>query len=107
MLFHDSVANAQTQSSAFADPLGGKKRIENSVRMTDPWTIVPERHFHKIFVAGRGNFDARTLSIFAHGIVSIVQNIQEHLLQLVRISDDEGQVIAKVSVTDTPRLCRS
>ena len=35
MLLHDAVADAQAQSSAFADRLGGEERIEHLLRRFD------------------------------------------------------------------------
>ena len=43
----------------------------------------------------------RRAADFAHGVVRIVQDIEEHLLQLVRIADNLGQVL--VEMLDAPR----
>ena len=83
MLFHDAVANAQAQAGAFADAFCGEEWIKNSLRIADSLAIVTERHFYKVLVAGSRNFNARTFRVFPHSIVSIIQDVQEHLLQLV------------------------
>src|SRR6202035_3292373 len=84
MFFHDSIADTQAQARALADLLGGEERIKNAVRLTDSRTVVPESYFDVVILAGGCDLNARSLSLFPHRVISVVQNVQEYLLQLAR-----------------------
>ena len=96
MLLHNRHADAQAQASSLANSLRSKERIEYAFRLANSRTVVAERYFHVVILAGGRYLDTRSLGLIAHRVVSIVQNVQEHLLQLVGIADDKGQVITKV-----------
>src|SRR5262249_10856666 len=46
VLLHDAKADAQSEAGAFADRLGGVKRIEDPVRFLDPWPGIGENDGH-------------------------------------------------------------
>ena len=75
--------------------LGGEKRIEDAVRLRDSGAIVTERNLDEILGAGSGNIYARPRHRFAHRVVSIVQDIQKHLLQLLRVANHVRQMLVK------------
>src|ERR1700685_1206167 len=87
----DAVADAETEASAFADFLGGEKRIEDAVYLRDAGAVVAKHDFDFIAAIQRLNFYSAGAADFLHGVVGVVQNIQEDLLKLVRIADNHGK----------------
>ena len=93
MFFHDSVADAQSEASPFTDLLGSEERIENPVRLADSGAVVPERDFYEIGATRCRYFDPRTLHGFADRVIRIIQDVEEHLLQLMRVANHEWQMV--------------
>src|ERR1700683_3532192 len=91
MLTNDAVADAQAQAGALADFLGGEKRIEDSLGMRDARAVVAKCDFDLSVAVRRGNLYFPRAPHFLNGIVRVVQNVQKHLLQLVRVADGERQ----------------
>ncbi len=91
---NDSVADTQSETRSLAYFLGGKERIENTIEIGDSRSIVA-----KCTISTCPLPDDVTISIppgvggFLDGIVGIIQNVQEHLLQLVTVGDHERQVL--------------
>src|SRR5579871_1632846 len=96
MLFHDAVANAEAQARPFSNFLGGEKWIENLFRLGDSVSVVAERYFDGVPGLGRENLDPRRAPYVMHRVVSVVQNIEKNLLQLVRIPHDIRQTLIQV-----------
>src|SRR6202040_1832578 len=61
---HDTVANAQAQSSAFAGLLGSVKGIEDVLRIRDARAVIADRHFYGSPVQPCANNDAAALTRF-------------------------------------------
>ena len=91
MLFDDAVTDAEAESGTLSNFLGGKERVEYLVRMSDALAIIRECDFHEIFPADGRDLDAGRTPDFMDGIVGVIENIQEYLLQLVGIADDLRQ----------------
>src|SRR6516165_9350495 len=96
MLAHNSLADAQSETCAFPDILGGKKGVEDAVWTLDPVAVVAKDHLDQVVQIGRADFDARGAARIAHGIVGIVQNVQKNLLQLVRVPDHQVEILVQV-----------
>src|SRR5579864_7029692 len=91
VLAHDSVANAQPQPCAFSNSLGGEERIKNPLRVLNAVAVIAKDDFGGAVEQPGLQQNPRRPASFAHRVVSVVQDIQEHLLQLVRIADNVRQ----------------
>ena len=91
MFLDDAITDAQAEAGAFADFFGGEEGIEDAVGVGDAVAVIAERDFHETVAAARGNLNAGAGHGFAHGVVSVVQDIEEDLLQLLRVADHERQ----------------
>src|SRR4029077_1436249 len=91
MFADDAIANTQAQTGTLADVLGGKERIKNTFGIGDAHTVIAKRNLDERAGAGAPNLNAGGPRGFADGVVSIVQDVEKHLLELVGISDDSGQ----------------
>ena len=96
VLFHDSIADAQTEAGSLSHLFGGEEGIENFIGMGNPVTVVAERNFDGISGLRAHDLDAGWAANFVHGIVSVVQDIEKNLLQLMRVADDLGQSLIEV-----------
>ena len=96
MRAHDSVANAQAQSRAFGGLFGGVKGIEDAFGIGDAGAVVADGHFDGFVRGAVSNRNVSALSGFLHRVVGVVQNIQEDLLQLLRIAERRGQFFVEV-----------
>src|SRR5579863_4637563 len=92
----DSIANAEAEARALGGLFGGVKRIEDALGVWDAGTVVGDSYFDVLIVAARVNHDASALSGVLNGIVGVVQDIQEDLLQLLGIAECRGQVFVEV-----------
>src|SRR6266853_3674441 len=91
MFTDDAIADTQAQTSTLADVLGGKERIKNTFGIDDAHTVVAKRNLDESVGAGAPDLNARGPRGFADGVISVVQDVEKHLLELVGISDDSGQ----------------
>src|ERR1700722_13892620 len=89
----DPVADAQTQACSLANFLGGEKGIKNTVGVRYAWAVVPKFNLEVPVAVRRHDPNLSGAPCFANGVVSVIQNIQENLLQLVTISDNERQFV--------------
>ena len=102
MLFDNPVADAEAESGALSNFLGGEERVEDLIGMGDALAVVRERHFNKVAGFGGRDFDASGRSDFVDGVIGVVKNIQEDLLQLMSIADDFRQDSSRCSMTSMP-----
>ena len=82
------VANRQTQPGAFADRLGGEKRIEDASQQMfgNAWAGVAD--VDRDFVANPfSNHAQNAAATFGHRLMRVADQIEKHLLQLIRIGD--------------------
>ena len=93
---HDSVADAQSEAGALAHFFRREKRIEDAVDLRDARAVVAETISILSERCDRLDFDFPGAPRFLHGVVRIVQDVQKHLLQLVRIADHHGQVLRRI-----------
>jgi len=96
VFLHDAVADAEAEAGSLADLFGGEERIENSVGMGNAVAVVAERNFNAVAGLGGHDFDACRPSDFMYCVVSVVQDVEEHLLQLMSVTDDIGQALIEV-----------
>ena len=96
MFADDTIANTQAQTSALANVFGGKERIKDFFGINDADTVIAKRNFDECAVAGAPNLNASGPPGVADGVVSIVQDVEKHLLELVGISDDRGQGLVEM-----------
>src|SRR5215469_7146471 len=91
MFADDSVTDTQPQSRPLAHFLGREKWIKNALRIADPDAVVAERDFNPASGASAHDLDPSCPPGFAHGVIGVVENIQEDLLQLMRVAHDLRQ----------------
>ncbi len=91
---NNSVANAQPQPCALAYFFRREKRIEDPVRMRDARPVVAKADLQLPIPICRLDLDFSVPLPFLNGVVSVIQNVQEHLLQLVRIPQNLRQILA-------------
>src|SRR5262249_61834279 len=96
MLAHNPVTDAQAQACPFADLFCRKKRIEDPFGMRDARSVIAEGNFNRAVSPGSCDLNARVAANFAHRVICIVQNVQKHLLKLVRVSNDVRQFLIKL-----------
>src|SRR6266849_8493990 len=80
---HDAVTNAQSKPRALAHLLGCVKRIKYALWINNSRPIVADRHFDHLRLPPRMNLDSAALTCLLDRVVSIVEDIQKHLLQLL------------------------
>src|ERR1039458_2981488 len=91
MFADNAVADAQAQARALADILGSKERIKNGSWIGDAGAVIAKGNLDECVGARAHDLNASGASGFTDSVVSVIQDIEKHLLQLVRISDDLGQ----------------
>src|SRR5580658_10451191 len=96
MRVDDPVANAQTQPSSLADLFCCEEWIKNALGMCDSRTVILEKDLQMPVAARRRNFNSSGTLDLSHRIIGVVEDVQENLLQLVRIADDERQILFEV-----------
>ena len=77
---NNSIADAETQPRASPDAFGREERVENPVRFGNPGSIIGEYDFHETILLRRMDLNPAAPLGFLYRVVSVVQNIQEHLL---------------------------
>ena len=91
----DSVADAQAETGSLANFFGGEERIENAGRDGRCLAVVGERNFDRVSGLGGHDLDAAGTADFAHRVIGIVQDVEEDLLQLVRVTQNVGEVLRR------------
>src|ERR1700681_2486017 len=91
MFADDAVTNTQAQTGTLADVLGGKERIKNTFGIVDSHTVIAKRNLDERAGAGAPDLNAGGPRGFADSVVSVVQDVEKHLLELMRISNHCGQ----------------
>src|SRR5215472_11545188 len=89
---NDSVTDAQTQAGSLSDGLRREKRIENAVWVRNAGTVVPEMNLGVLRGRSRLDFDPAGTPGLLDGVEGIVENVKKHLLELMRIGNDEGRI---------------
>src|SRR6266849_6563875 len=100
MLSHDRHANAQPKPGAATGPLGGVKRIEKLGQglLRDAHAIVLHGDRNVPANAPNANLNASSLTNFANGVLSITDQIQENLDQLVGVADNRRQIGLRLKI---------
>src|SRR6267378_2719205 len=93
---HDAVANAQAESSAFTGLLGRVKRIEVPLRIGDSGTVIRNGHLNGIAAQPRADSNAPTMPRLLYRIIGVIENVQENLLQLLRIAEGGRQILIEL-----------
>src|SRR4029077_18139483 len=96
VLVHDPIADAQAQTGPFSHLLGGKERIEDALGVRDAVALVAKRDLDKTSDTGGHDLNTRGTGSFSHRIVSIIKNVEKHLLQLVGIADHVRQFMIEL-----------
>src|SRR5437867_1217021 len=83
MFLHDAIADAQAEAGSFTDLFCREERIEDAIRVRDSVTVVAEGNFDGVVRLRAHDLDAGGTPHLANGIVGVIENIEEDLLQLV------------------------
>src|ERR1700693_4099328 len=99
MSAHDPVTDAKSQAGALAHLFGGEERVKNSVGLGDSGAVVDERYFYGIDFgidgAAGAYGDFAVIARFLNGVVGVVQDVQEDLLQLLSVAKRGRQVFVE------------
>ena len=107
MFRNNSVTNAKPETSSLSNRLGGIERIENSGRIFDARAAVGKLYDKLIALLGGSNPQIAICRFFQDGVHRIVNQIQEHLLQLVRIGRGRRQVLCSSGANEYCSYARS
>ena len=91
MFFHDAVADAEPESSAFAHVLGGVERIEDALRIFNASAVVSELRANVSAHATDANLKLAGAPGFKNGVNRVVDDVQKDLLDLMRVGDNQGR----------------
>src|SRR5207248_2974971 len=94
MFGNNALTDRKSETRAFADRLGRKERIEDATQVLDrdTGTVVLEKNLDRPFDLFRANRQAALAVAFEHRLFSIDDQIQEYLLQLMRIAQGLRQI---------------
>ena len=95
MCADNAVANTEAQARAFACGLRGEEWIEDALGFADAGAVVDERDFDGIGCLTRANPNFAVIAGFLDGVVRVIENIQENLLQLLRVAHRELNVFVE------------
>src|SRR5438552_14930747 len=96
MLADDPITYAQSQACALSHFLSSKERIKDALRVANAFAVVGKLDLGPIAAAPGLDLNAPRASCIAHRIVSIVQDIEKHLLYLLRIGNQFRQAFIKL-----------
>ena len=92
MFFHDAVADAESEAGAFAHALGGVEGIEDALGIFDSGAVVGELRTN-VSAHGRDtNLELAGAPGLKNGVDRVVDDVQEYLLDLMRIGDDQSRL---------------
>ena len=85
VILNDTVTQREPQTGAHIEFFGGEERLEDPVAdvLRNPGTVVREADHDAILDAAAGHGEDPTSPGACHGLVGIVQQVDEYLLQLV------------------------
>src|SRR6266403_509176 len=92
----DAIANAEAQARAFRGLFCGVKGVEDTLGVRNAGAVVGDGNFDVLFVSGGVNHNAAALSRILNGVISVIQNIQEDLLQLLRVAECWREIFVEV-----------
>lgn len=96
VLLDDAIADAEAKPGALSDLFGCEEGVENLVGMSNSIAIIGKRHLYRISGFGGHDLDASRAADFVHRVVSVVQNVEKDLLQLVGVADYVGQSLVEM-----------
>src|SRR6266478_638186 len=85
VLLQDAEADAQAETRAFADRFRSVKGVEHALRVLDPRSRVGKQD-HYIAAIAYGLDGQHSALARVHGVNSIVDDVEEHLQQLIAVS---------------------
>ena len=96
VLLHDAVADTEAEAGSLANLFGSEEGIEDAIRMRDAVAIVAERNFDGVAGFSSRNFDTSGAADLVYCVVSIIQDVQKNLLQLMSVTVDVRESLVKV-----------
>ncbi len=98
MFFHDAVADAESEAGAFAHALRSVERIEDALGIFDSCAVVGELRANVSAHGGDANLELAGAPGFKNGVDGVVDDVQEYLLDLMRIGDDQRRFRRNVAL---------
>src|SRR5215468_5438481 len=98
VLFHNAVADAQTQAGSLAYDFGRIERIENMFWIIQPRPRIVKLADHVAVVAIYTDAQQPAASAIEHGIGGIVDDVEIDLLELMRIGNHRRQHGIEVAI---------
>ena len=97
MCRHHAEAHREAHAGAHADRLGGEERLEDALGDFGPDAVARIAHFGKYRAPPRtgGDGDAPLIEDFAHRMLGIDEQVDEHLHHLIGIGGDFRQRIVE------------
>ena len=90
MLLDDTIADAESETSALSYALGGVKGIEDAIEVSDSSAIITEKGAYQPTLRFDAKAQEARVASFENGVDGVVDDVDEHLLDLVRIGNDDG-----------------
>src|SRR5436305_12377950 len=92
MFLHDAIADAQSQARALTYALGRVERIEDALGVLESGAIVRELRADVPVLPEDFDLHLARAPGFKNGIYRIVQDVEEYLLDLMRIGNHHGRL---------------
>ncbi len=90
------IADAEAKARAFAGLLGGEEGIEDAFRVGYAGAVINKGHFDVVFRATRANADAAVIAGFLDGVIGVIEDVQENLLQLLRVAECGAKIFIEL-----------
>src|ERR1700687_4379745 len=98
MFFYDAVADAQPEAGPFPNALRGVEGIEDALGILDSGAVVGALRGNVSTFATDTHPEFAGMTSFENGIDGIVDDIQKHLLDLVRVGDNHCRFGGKIAL---------
>ena len=92
----NSVADAEAQARTFARLLGSEEGVEDAVGVAYSGSVVDEGDFNAVDGAACADTDFTVVSRFLNRVISVIQDVQEYLLELLGVAHGTFEVLIEL-----------
>src|SRR5262245_60157240 len=93
---HNPVTDAQAEPGALAGLFRSVEGVEDALDVADAGSVVANGHFHPAFAMPRLQVNLAAAPGLFRGVISVVQQVEKDLLQLLGIAHDRRQVFVVI-----------